>query len=131
MILFLQFILAAIVIFPIIAFLLMLIICRKFKLKKHKAIGVAADVTTFILLFSVPIAIRSLWGQSIWTLMCVVLLVLAIIFTYLDWRTKKEIEVQPLLKKIWRVYFLLLSIAYFFIWIVGVAHSVLIFMMVD
>ncbi|WP_341322589.1 DUF3397 domain-containing protein [Solibacillus sp. FSL H8-0523] len=131
MILFLQFILATIIIFPIIAFILTLIICRKFKLKKHKAIGLASDVTTVILLFSVPVAIRSLWGQSIWILMLVVLLILAIIFTYLDWRTKKEIEVQPLLKKIWRVYFLLLSIAYFTVWIIGMTHSVMIFMMID
>lgn len=131
MILFLRFILAAIIIFPIIAFILTLVICRKFKFNKYKAIGLASDVTTVILLFSVPIAVHSLWGQSIWILMLVVLLIIAIIFTYLDWRTKKEIEVQPLLKKIWRVYFLLLGITYFVTWIVGMTHSVMIFMMID
>lgn len=131
MILFLQFMLATLIIFPIIAFILTLLICRKLKFSKHKVIGFAADVTTFILLFSVPIAIRSLWGLSIWIPMLVVLLMIAIIITYTDWRTKKEIEVQPLLKKIWRVYFLLLSIAYFVVWVVGMTHSVMIFMIID
>lgn len=131
MILFLQFILASIIVFPIIAFLIMLIICRKLKINKHKAIGLAADVTTLILIFSVPIAIHSLWELSIWIPMLVVLLVVAIIITYTDWRTKKEIEVRQLLKKIWRVDFLLLSLAYFTVWLVGISHSVMIFMMIE
>ncbi|WP_274309368.1 DUF3397 domain-containing protein [Solibacillus daqui] len=131
MILFLQFMLATIIIFPIIAFLIMLIVCRILKFNKQKAIGLAADVTTLILLFSVPIAIRSLWELSIWIPMLVVLLIVAIIFTYMDWRSKKEIEVGPLLKKIWRVDFLMLSLAYFTVWLVGIAHSVMIFMMIE
>lgn len=122
---------ATVIIFPIFVFILALVIGRGLKFTKHKAIGLAADVTTFMLLFSVPLAVRSLWEMSIWILMLVVLLVIAIILTYLDWRVKKEIEVRPLLKKIWRVYFLLLSITYLAIWIIGMTHSVLIFMMID
>ncbi|ACA39029.1 conserved hypothetical protein [Lysinibacillus sphaericus C3-41] len=48
---------------------------------------------------------------------------MAMIFTYIDWRTKKEIEVKPLLKKIWRFLFLLLSTAYAVICIIGVIQS--------
>lgn len=131
MILFLQFMFATIIIFPIILFIIMLLVCRKLKFKKRKAIGLAADVTTLILLFSVPLAIHSLWGVSIWIPMLVALLIMAIIFTYTDWRIKKEIEIKPLLKKIWRMYFLILSFAYFTTWIIGMTHSVMIYMVID
>jgi len=50
---------------------------------------------------------------------------MAMIFTYIDWRTKKEIEVKSLLKKIWRFQFLVLSTAYIVICIVGVIQSVI------
>ena len=128
MILFVQFLLATIILCPILVFIIVIVISRKLRLNKRKAIGLAADVTTGILFFSVPIAMRGLWEISIFIPMFVIALVVAIIFTYIDWRTKKEIEVKPLLKKIWRFYFLLLSIIYFLVWIVGITYSVLIFM---
>lgn len=101
------------------------------RLNKHKAIGFAADVTTAMLFISVPLAIRGLWDVAIFIPLIVIALVVAIIFTYIDWRTKKEIEIKPLLKKIWRIYFIVLSIAYFLVWAIGLTHSVMIFMMVD
>lgn len=125
MILFLQFLLASLIVFPIIGFILMLLICRKLRIKKYQAIGLAADITTFLLLFSIPIAIRGVWGINVGIPMLVVMLLGAIIFTYIDWRTKKEIEVKSLLKKIWRTYFLVLSVIYFTVWIIGVTHSVM------
>lgn len=126
-----RFVLATIILCPIFAFIVTLIICRKIRLGKNKAIGYSADVTTGLLFFSVPIAIRALWDISIVIPVLVTALIIAIFFTYIDWRTKKEIEVKPLLKKIWRIYFILLSITYFLIWAVGLTHSVIIFMMVD
>ena len=131
MILFVRFILTTILLCPIIAFVLTLIICRMLRLDKHKAIGYSADVTTGLLFFAVPIAIRNLWEVSIFIPVFVAAIVVAIIFTYIDWRTKKEIEVKPLFKKVWRIYFILLGITYFLVWAIGLTHSVIIFMMVD
>lgn len=131
MILFVQFMIATIILCPIIIFIATLFIFRKMRLNKHKAIGFAADVTTAMLFISVPLAIRGLWDVAIFIPLIVIALVVAIIFTYIDWRTKKEIEIKPLLKKIWRIYFIVLSIAYFLVWAIGLTHSVMIFMMVD
>ena len=126
-----QFVLATIILCPILAFIVTLIICRKFRLDRQKAIGYSSDITTGLLLFAVPIAIRALWNLSVVIPVLVTALIVAILITYIDWRTKKEIEIKPLLKKIWRIYFILLSITYFLIWVIGLTHSVIIFMMVD
>ena len=129
--LFVRFLFTTILLCPIIAFVLTLIVCRMLRLDKHKAIGYSADVTTGLLFLAVPIAIRNLWEVSIFIPLFVTAIVVAMIFTYIDWRTKKEIEVKPLLKKVWRVYFILLGITYFLVWVIGLTHSVIIFMMVD
>jgi hypothetical protein len=130
-ILIVQFFIAAIVLCPIIAFFVTYVICRKFQLDKYKAIAFAADVTTGILFFSISIAIKGLWEFSVFIPIVVTALVIAILFTYIDWRTKKEIEIKPLLKKIWRVYFIILSVSYFLVWIIGLTHSIIIFMLID
>jgi len=98
---------------------------RKVKIRGTHAFGVASDVTTLCLFFSVPLAIRVLWNVDVSALLVTLTVVMAIIFTYIDWRTKKEIEVKPLLRKIWRFQFLVLSAAYIVICLVGVIRSVI------
>ncbi|WP_258517063.1 DUF3397 domain-containing protein [Ureibacillus sinduriensis] len=111
--------------FPIIIFFITYFIARKQKKGKSKSFGLASDATTIILFFSVPLSISSLWDKNYNVLVFVIAIVIAIIFTYIDWRTKKEIEVLRLLKKTWRLYFILLTIAFLVIWIVGLVQSII------
>lgn len=129
MILFLQFIVAVIILCPLLAFLIVFVSCRKIRIEQHMAIGLAADVTTVILFFSVPIAIQALWELSLFIPIYLVALLVALVFTYIDWKKKKEIQVMQLLKRIWRAYFLLLGMVYFFVWVIGLVHSVTMYLM--
>ncbi|GLC87562.1 DUF3397 domain-containing protein [Lysinibacillus piscis] len=122
---FLQLIISAIIFCPILLFVIVYIIGRKIKIRGTHAFGVASDATTFCLFFSVPLAIAALWQINIGVLLVIVSIMLAMIFTYVEWRTKKEIEVKPLLKKIWRFQFLLLSMAYIAICLIGIIQSII------
>ncbi|MEC1179455.1 DUF3397 family protein [Metasolibacillus meyeri] len=122
---FLSFLIAIIIICPLIALVITYFVCRKLRLSNAKAFGFAADVVTFLLFFSVPMAVASIWDISIVIPLIIMAIFIAITFTYIDWRTKKEIVVPQLLKKIWRVYFILLSVSYFFIFIAGLTLNVL------
>ena len=104
-------------------------ICRKLRIKKKYAFGFGADVTTFILFFSVPLVIHSIWEVSLFLLIIIVALLIALGFTYVDWRTKKEIDVPVLFKKIWRVYFILLSVMYLGTWLIGLSLNVMEYLM--
>ncbi|MGM9944107.1 MAG: DUF3397 domain-containing protein [Lysinibacillus sp.] len=115
---------------PLIVLLLTFMICRKLRIKKTYAFGFGADVTTFILFFSVPLAIYSVCGESLFLPIIIVALLIALWFTYVDWRTKKEIDVPVLLKKIWRVYFILLSVLYLGTWLIGLSLNVMEYLMV-
>ena len=121
---FIEIVGGAILICPLIALVLTYIICRKMRVKKMYAIGFAADVTTFILFFSVPLAFKSIWGTSFSLHIVIIALLIALGLTFLDWRTKKEIDVPLLLKKIWRIYFILLSVLYISAWIIGLTVNI-------
>ena len=114
---------------PLIALLVTFIICRKLRIQKKYAFGFGVDVTTFILFFSVPLAMHSIWGTSYFLPIIIIALLIALGFTYVDWRTKKEIDVPILLKKIWRVYFILLSVMYLGTWLIGLSLNVMEHMM--
>ena len=122
---FLHIMISVIIICPILLFVIVYLFGRKVKIRGTHAFGVASDVTTLCLYFSVPLAIRVLWNVDVSALLITLTVVMAIIFTYIDWRTKKEIEVKPLLRKIWRFQFLVLSTAYIIICLVGVIRSVI------
>lgn len=122
---FLHIIISIIIFCPILLFVIVYLISRKVKFRGTHAFGVASDVTTLCLFFSVPLAIGVLWKVNVSELLVTLALMMAMIFTYIDWRTKKEIEVKSLLRKIWRFQFLVLSTAYIVICMVGVIQSVI------
>lgn len=112
--------------------LTVLIICYMFfrkilKKQANDSFGYAADVTTIFLYFSVTIAISTLWNSSISAAVFVISILIGMTMTYIDWRTKKEIQVLPLLKRIWRVQFLYLIVVYAIVWLVGIIQSVIFF----
>ncbi|WP_391208383.1 DUF3397 domain-containing protein [Psychrobacillus sp. L4] len=118
-------VLTFLLLFPVILFILTFILSKYVFHRRKKSLGFAADVTTFLLFFSVSNAVSIIYSKRIFLLLIVASLLIATIFTYLEWRKQKEIEVIPLLRKIWRLLFLLLCVAYAFIWLIGVFQYVL------
>ena len=105
----------------------MYFISRKRGKGKVESVGLASDLTTAILFFSVPLSIFSIWGKSYHIIVFIIAILIAIIFTFLDWKTKKEIHLLPLFKKIWRTYFILLVMAYLIVWMIGLIRSIWIY----
>lgn len=93
--------------------------------KKRKALGIAADVTTFLLFFSIPASMELLFGVSIQSIIFLLALLFAIFVLVREWKTTKEIEVIKFFRKLWRIYFLSLSAVYGLIWLVGSIYLVI------
>ena len=120
-----KYLLAIFLLFPFFFTITSLFVLRMIGFSKSKAVGFAADLTTPFIMIALPIIVKSVWGWGISAIMLSVLLVLAIVFTYVEWRSQKEIEIPLLLKKIWRAYFLLLSILYIILMIVGFVYWII------
>ena len=110
---------------PFLAFILLILLTRK-KLKR-RAIGLSADVTTFLLFISVPVSMKALWDIDISFAVSVTAIIIAIILLIIEWKKSKEIEVLKYARKTWRLYFLLLSMSYILIWLTGLALTLISF----
>lgn len=104
---------------PVTAFILVVLFARK--RMGYRSIGLAADLTTFLLFFSIPVSIGALWNFDASFISYSAAIVIAIAMLINEWKKTKEIEILKLGRKTWRLYFLLFSIAHSAIWIVGIS----------
>lgn len=124
----LQTIISFLLVFPIVIFIIVFLVSVKISHKKVRSFGIAADITTILLFFAVPIAIQSLFHIETTGIIVGIALVTSVILTIIEWKTKTEIELIPLLRKIWRFLFLVLSVTYFIVWCIGLVFKVLEYM---
>ncbi|MGM0897629.1 MAG: DUF3397 family protein [Bacillota bacterium] len=102
---------------PFILFLF--VYASTYKSKERKALGIAADVTTFLLFFSVPASLDLLFGIRVQPIIFMLTLLFAIFLLIREWKTSKELEVIPFLRKLWRICFLALAAIYAVAWLAG------------
>ncbi len=122
---FFQLIISFLLVFPIAIFIVVFIVSRKLNRKTTKAFGHAADVTTLVLFFAVPIAVQSLFKIETVGFLVGMALFLSVILTFQEWKSQKEIELIPLIRKIWRFLFLVLSATFFIVWCLGFVFKVI------
>lgn len=116
---------SAFILIPAILFIFTFAVAKYALKKRKKSIGIAADITTFLLFFSVSIVFNIVFDKEIGFLIIIIAILIATLLTILEWRSKKEIEVQSLLRKIWRLFFILLCVTYALLWLIGVIQYVL------
>jgi hypothetical protein len=120
-----QTIISFLLVFPIVIFIVVFFVSSKISRKTTKAFGHAADITTLVLFFAVPIAIQSLFQIETVGFLIGIALIISVILTFLEWKSKKEIELLSLVRKIWRFLFLILSVTYFVVWCLGFVFKVI------
>ena len=119
---------AIIVMCPLIVLVVVFFLLARFKIKKVYAFGFAADVTTFLLFISVPLLLKSIWQIDVFILVVIVAVVIAMVYTFIEWRKVKEIYIPQLLKRIWRLYFILLLVLYMALIVTGMVVYIIRFM---
>lgn len=82
------------------------------KSTKKRAIFFASDLTTILLLFSVQRLVFQLFNFDLGVLVLIGAVVLAIIMVIYEWKTKSDLDLGKVLKRIWRTLFVLLTSVY-------------------
>ncbi|MBB4824029.1 energy-converting hydrogenase Eha subunit A [Sporosarcina luteola] len=113
------------ILFPFIVTLLYLLIVRQTGKASRKSFGQAADVTTPFLFLAVYIVSDSIFGPHAGIYVVVIALVIAIGYSVIERLKVKEFEIMHLLKKIWRLFFLLLVTAYASLLIIGLVLNII------
>lgn len=112
-------IIALIVTFPLLGYLILFLISKRLTKNVRRAVSNALDGSVLILLFSVHFLILLIWQKSFFWIIILIMLVIALIFVLIHWKTKHEINFRPIFKGIWRTYFLLFTVAYVGLTLIG------------
>lgn len=100
---------------PWLVFLIIFIAIKVMKRGKY-AFGLAADVTTFFLLFSIPQLTKQFFDLNIGVLTWIIAVVFLMMMTTIQWRTQQQLKFFGVLKLTWRILFLLYAIIYVVLW---------------
>ncbi|MBQ0138941.1 MAG: DUF3397 domain-containing protein [Kurthia sp.] len=91
---------------------ILFVVLKKIKHTKQFAFHFASDITTIFLLFAIRKIMLTLFTIDLGLLVWIAAVILAICMLVYEWKTKDELELKKVLKKIWRILFVASTIIY-------------------
>ena len=110
--------------FPYIITLVFLVVVKKIGRAPASAIGLAADVTTPFLFLTVYVVSRTIIGEETGVYIITIALMIAIFRVVMERVKVKEFQIAHLLRKTWRLYFLVLTASYILLLLGGIVMKV-------
>lgn len=113
-----------IVLFPFLITIIFLVVMRRKGKAPAAVIGKAADFTTPFLFLSVYITSLSIFGNGTGFYITSIAILIAILFAVVERMKVKEFQIARMLQKTWRMYFLLLSVVYIVLILLGISFKI-------
>lgn len=108
-----------IILCPFIITITFLVISRKMGKAPASIIGLAADITTPFLFITVYVTAMTIFGEGTGMIIAGLAVIIAIVHVVIERLKVKEFRIIRLLRRTWRFYFLLLTVAYIILLISG------------
>jgi hypothetical protein len=93
----------------------------------RRSVHVALDSTTILFIISVHFLIETIWGKSLFWLIILLMILIAMVFVFVHWKVKEEIILKKVMKGFWRFNFILFLVAYISLTLYGLIQQALIF----
>jgi hypothetical protein len=116
---------AVFVTIPFLGYLICFIIAKEIFKNHKKAVYLAIDVMTFLLITSVHFIMLAIWKESYFWVILLVMFSFGMIFVFIHWKTQGEIVYKKVLKGFWRLNFLVFLTAYFGLIVYGLIIRVI------
>jgi hypothetical protein len=110
---------------PYIVTILILMIYRRLGTAPATVLGQAADLTTPFLFLSVYIIARTIYGDLVGVYISISAISIIIIYSIVEKRSVKEFLIKRFLRKVWRLFFLLLSSSYVILLLIGLVLKIM------
>ncbi|MFD1928969.1 DUF3397 domain-containing protein [Sporosarcina siberiensis] len=117
--------LGVLIVFPFLLTFLILIFFRRRGRAPVTVIGLAADLTTPFLFLAVYIIFRAIFDKGVGVYIAVIAIVITIVYAFLERFKVKDFQIVRLLRKTWRLLFLILAAAYFILLIIGMVLKIM------
>jgi hypothetical protein len=116
---------AACVIMPVIVYMTVYTLSRQRFKNNKKAVRLSADVTTLFLIMAVHYAVIALFERSYLWIIMIILILLASIVLFMHYKVREEVNLKRVFTGFWRASFLLFSIGYFLLAVIGIAERII------
>ncbi|MGG4169681.1 DUF3397 domain-containing protein [Rossellomorea vietnamensis] len=118
-------IIAIFVMIPFLGYFISFILAKEILKSHRRAVHIAIDITTFLLIVSVHFIVLAIWKTSYLWLIFIVVCSIGGLFAIMYWKAKGEIDYPKVLRGFWRVNFLLFFTAYITLMITGLILRIL------
>lgn len=118
-------IMGSILLFPFIILVVLLFIAKKLGFTPSKRLGWAADGTVPFLAAAVIILIHAIWDRWLGFYVVGLVCILVIVFSVIERLHVKEFRTKLVLRKTWRLYFVILTASYFVLIIIGLIRQII------
>lgn len=119
----LSILIGIIALFPFIISICLLLFYRK--VGRKPTMRKVADYTTPFLFLSVYLIAHTIYGDGVGYIIALIAVAIILIFAIRERKRVKDFEILYLLRKAWRVFFILLLIAYVLLIIIGVILAII------
>jgi hypothetical protein len=120
------FLIATFVTLPLLGWFVCYIFSLKLTRNKKKAFKISVDFTTFLLIVSCHYLLYEISGKSFLWAIILMIISTGVLFSFLHWKTKEELKLIHIAKGVWRFNFLLFSISYLLLLVLGLTQRILI-----
>jgi hypothetical protein len=109
---------------PVLSFLASYMILRKVTKNKRKSFHISTDIMTLFLILSVNYLALVIWGKSFVWHIALLLLVIATITVFLQWKIQQDVQLKKVIKGFWRISFLLFFVGHIGLTIYGLVFRI-------
>ncbi|MDQ0244201.1 Ca2+/Na+ antiporter [Bacillus fengqiuensis] len=115
---------ATFVTIPVLSFLISYMILRKVTKNKRKSFHISTDIMTLFLILSVNYLTLVIWEKSFLWLIALLLLVIAMITVFLQWKVQQDVQLKKVVKGFWRISFLLFFVGHIGLTVYGLVFRI-------
>jgi hypothetical protein len=112
---------------PLLGFFIIFIINKLITKNSRKSFHKALDYSTILFIMAVHFLVVTIWGKSLFWLILLVLIMIAMVFVLIHWKIRGEIILPKVFKGFWRFNFLIFFVAYISLTLFGILRSAVTF----
>ena len=110
---------ALLVTVPLAGYIMVFVLSKQLTGNHRRSVQRAIDFTTVFFILAVHFLVMVIWHQSYLWLIVLFLIFLALIFVFLHWKIRQEIDYARVFKGYWRFNFLVFFLAYLVLLVFG------------
>jgi hypothetical protein len=118
-------IIATFVTIPLLGYIIVFVISKLLTKNHRKSVKIAIDITTLLFVISDYYFIKAIWGISLFWLILLTMMLIAIVIVFAHWKINHEIHFIKVFKGFWRFNFLFFGFIYILLLIYGLILRVI------